>query len=157
MTTIKHTWLATTFPCPYPMQAPFPQYIWWLTVLDRSFHNLLLNETKCSRDQPIANDDKMQSVIANMVSLQAVIMCLTKTNVEWRNYGFIQGYKYVFNKLYAASRHIFSSSSELTTSSYHKHGGTVISATDRCTHRVHLSGEDVTGDGRWSYFTLLGK
>jgi hypothetical protein len=47
-------------------------------------------------------------------------------------------------------------SSEIS-STYHKRGGTAISATDRWTHRVHLYGEDTTGAGIWSYFTLLYK
>jgi hypothetical protein len=43
------------------------------------------------------------------------------------------------------------------SSTSHKGGGTVTSATERWTHHVRLSGEDATGTGRWSYFTILGK
>jgi hypothetical protein len=92
-----------------------------------------------------------------MVSLQSGITCLTETNVEWRNYGFRQAYKEAFTKHYQSSRHVFSSSSEVYQSSYHKRGGTVTSATDRWTHRVRKSGEDSTGAGRWSFFTMFGK
>jgi hypothetical protein len=92
-----------------------------------------------------------------MVSLQSGITCLTETNIEWRNYGFRQAYKYASTKHYQASRHVFSSSSEVAQSSYHKRGGTVIFATDRWTHIVHKSGEDSTGAGRWSFFNMLGK
>jgi hypothetical protein len=87
---------------------------------------------------PLSDDDKLQSGISNMVSLQAGITCLAETNVEWRNYSCRQGYKAAFTKLYSALRHIFSSSSEISSTS-HKRGGTVTSATDRWTHRVHLS------------------
>jgi hypothetical protein len=104
----------------------------------------------------ITVDDKLQCGIANMISLQSGTPCLTETNVKWRNYSSHQGYKYAFTKLYASSRHNFSSSSEIS-SSHHKRGGTAISATDRWNHRIYLSGEDSTGAGRWSYFTLLGK
>jgi hypothetical protein len=79
----------------------------------------------------MANYDKFQSGIANMVSLQAAITCLAKNNVEWRIYGYIQGYKEGFNKTYGAYIHMFSSSSELSSTSYHKLGGTFISVTDR--------------------------
>jgi hypothetical protein len=106
--------------------------------------------------KPITTNDKLQSGISNMVALQAGITCPTETNVEWWNYSSRQGYKDALNKLYAAFHHTFSSSSEIS-SSCHKRGGTAISATNRWTHRVHLSGEDSTGGGRWSYFTLLGK
>jgi hypothetical protein len=78
-----------------------------------------------------------------MVSIQAGIICLTETNVEWRKYGFRQGLKDGFDNIYAASRHIFSSSCEIAASPDHKHGGTIISATDQ-------SGEDSPGAGRWS-------
>jgi hypothetical protein len=107
--------------------------------------------------RPIANDDKLQSGLANMVLLQSRITCLTETNVEWSKYGYRQCFKDGFNKIYAASRHIFSSSSEIASDSYHKRGSMLISATDRWTHIVHLSGEDSTGAGIWSYFTLLRK
>jgi hypothetical protein len=79
-----------------------------------------------------------------MVSLQAGITRLTETNVEWKNYSFRKGHKNVFAKLYDSSRHTFSSSSEIL-STYHKSGGTLISATDRWTHCVHLSDEDTPG------------
>jgi hypothetical protein len=66
-----------------------------------------------------------------MVLLQSGITCLTEPNVEWRNYGFRQAYKDAFMKHYKSSRHDFSSSSEVSQSSYRKRGGTVIFATDR--------------------------
>jgi hypothetical protein len=78
--------------------------------------------------KPLPDDEKLQSGISNMVSLQAGITCLTETHVEWRNYSCRQGYKSAFTKLYSASRHMFSSSSELSSTS-HKRGGTVTSAT----------------------------
>jgi hypothetical protein len=78
-------------------------------------------------------------------------------NIKWRNYGFFQAYKGAITKYYKSSRHVFSSSSEVAQSSYHKRGGTVISATDSWTRRVHKFGEDFTGAGRWSFFTMLGK
>jgi hypothetical protein len=101
------------------------------------------------------NDDKLQSGIFNVVALQAGITCLTETNVEWHNFSCRQGYKDAVTKLYSASRHRFSSSPE-TSSTPHKRGGTVTSATGR-THRVHFAGQDSTGGGRWSYFTIIGK
>jgi hypothetical protein len=58
--------------------------------------------------KPIANDNKLQSGLTSMVSLQARITCLAESNIEWRKYGFRKGYKEGFNKLYAASRHISS-------------------------------------------------
>jgi hypothetical protein len=97
----------------------------------------------------VATNDKLQSGIANMVSLQAGIICLTESNVEWQNYSFRQGYKAAFAKLYAAPRHTFSSYSKVSTM-YHKRGCTAIYATDRWTHHVQLAGEDSTGAGRWS-------
>jgi hypothetical protein len=84
-------------------------------------------------------------------------MCLTETNVEWSNDIYRQAYKYAFTKLYQSSRHAFSSSSEISQSSYHRRGGTAISATNRWTHHVHKSGEDATGAGRWSFFAIMGK
>jgi hypothetical protein len=106
--------------------------------------------------KPLADDNKLQSGISNMVSLPNDIPCLTETNVEWRNYGCREGYKDAFTKLYSTSRHIFSSSSEIA-SSYHKPGDTVTSVTNRWTHHIHLSGEDSTDVGIWSFFNLLGK
>jgi hypothetical protein len=103
------------------------------------------------------NDSKLQSGIGNMVSLQSGITCLTETNVEWRNYGFRQAYKDAFTKYYQSSRHVFSSSSEVYQSSYHKRGGTVTSATYRWMHIVHKSGEYSTGAGLWSFITMIGK
>jgi hypothetical protein len=67
------------------------------------------------RIKPIANDDKLQSGIATILSLQAGITCLTETKVEWRKYGYRQGYKDCFNKLYALSIQIFGSSSEIAS------------------------------------------
>jgi hypothetical protein len=66
-----------------------------------------------------ANDDKLQSGIANLVEFQAGIACLTGMHIEWRNFSCRQGYKADFTKLYSASRHSFSSSSE-TSSTPHK-------------------------------------
>jgi hypothetical protein len=40
--------------------------------------------------KPIKEDAKLQGGIGNMVSLQSGIMCLTETNVEWRNYMYRQ-------------------------------------------------------------------
>jgi hypothetical protein len=107
--------------------------------------------------KPVSNDTKLQSGIGNMVSLQSGSTFLTETNIECRYYGFRQAYKDAFTKHYQSSRHVFISSSEVAQSSYHKRGGTVISATYRYTRRVHKSGEDSTGAGRWSFFTMLGK
>jgi hypothetical protein len=84
-----------------------------------------------------------------MVSLQFMIICLTETNVEWCKYGYQECFKDGFNKLFAASRHIFNS--------YYETSCTLIPGTDRRTRIVHLSGKDSTGADRWSYFTLLGK
>jgi hypothetical protein len=36
-------------------------------------------------------------------------------------------------------------------------GGTAITAVNRCTHRMHKSGQDSTGAGSWSWFTVLGR
>jgi hypothetical protein len=106
--------------------------------------------------KPINADEKLQSGIANMISLQAGIACLRETNVEWQNFSFQQGYKNTFSKLYSVSRHIFSSSSEIA-STYHTCGGTYIFATERWTHHVHRYIKDATGAGRWSFLTILGK
>jgi hypothetical protein len=57
----------------------------------------------------------------------------------------------------AASRHPFSSSSEILEGTYFKMGGTVTTALNRWTHRMHISGQDKTGAGRWSWFTVIGK
>jgi hypothetical protein len=89
--------------------------------------------------KPVATNDKLQSGIANMISLEAGIICLTEINGKWLNYSFRQGYKDAFTKLYTASHHTFSSSSKVS-STYQKRGGTAISATDRWIHRVHLAG-----------------
>jgi hypothetical protein len=97
--------------------------------------------------KPFTNDAKLKSSIGNMVSLQLGTTCLSETSVEWRNYGFRQAYKDAFIKHYKSPRHIFSSSSEVAQSSYHKLGGSFTSATDRWTHRVHKSREDSTGAG----------
>jgi hypothetical protein len=68
--------------------------------------------------KPLSDDDKLQSGISNMVSLQPGITYLTEMNVEWRNYSCRQGYKSSFTKLYSASRNIFSSSSEISSISH---------------------------------------
>jgi hypothetical protein len=80
--------------------------------------------------KPIANNDKLQSGLSNMMSLQAGITCLTEKNFEWCKYYFLQDFKDGVDKLFDESRHIFSSSSEIASESYHKRGGSLISATD---------------------------
>jgi hypothetical protein len=49
--------------------------------------------------KPIVTNDKLQNGVANIVTLQAGIMCPTENSVEWRNYGFRQGYKDGLKKL----------------------------------------------------------
>jgi hypothetical protein len=45
----------------------------------------------------------------------------------------------------------------MTEGTYSKMGGKAITAVDRWTHRMHKYGQDPTGAGRWSWFTVLGK
>jgi hypothetical protein len=92
---------------------------------------LRINAQNVQGIKPVKNSTKLQSGIGNMVSLQSGITFLTETNAEWRNYGFCQAYKEAFTKHYQSSWHVFSSSRKIVQSSYHKCGGTVISATDR--------------------------
>jgi hypothetical protein len=75
--------------------------------------------------KPIANDNKLQSGLVNILSLQSGITCLTEKNVKWRKYGYQKCFKDGVNKLYAASRHMFCSSSEIASDSYPKPGGTL--------------------------------
>jgi hypothetical protein len=101
--------------------------------------------------KPLANDEKLQNGIANLVAPQAGIACLTEMNVEWRRISCRQGC--IYQTLFLMEKQI----QLLLIDILYFTGGTVTSETYQWTHHVNLAGEDYMGGSRWSYFTILGK
>jgi hypothetical protein len=85
------------------------------------------------------------------------IAALHETNAEWNQYGFREQYAKAYCDHTTASKHLFTYSSEMAEGTYFKMGGTSITVIDRLTQWMHKSGQDATGVGRWSWFTVLGK
>jgi hypothetical protein len=106
---------------------------------------------------PKEKDPKSTEGIENIVKLQAGIAALQETNTEWKQFAFCDQYAKAYRDHTTASRHSFSSSNKTTEGTYFKMGGTAITAVYRWTHHMHKYGQDSTGAGRCSWFTVLGK
>jgi hypothetical protein len=106
---------------------------------------------------PKESDPNLKVGIENIVKLQAGIASLKKNNAEWNQYPFKEHYEKSYCNHITESRHSFSSSSEMAEGTYFKMGETSITSLYIWTHQLHKSGQDATGAGSWSWFTVLGK
>jgi hypothetical protein len=100
------------------------------------------------------NDPKLRAGIENIVKLQAGIASLQETYAEWNQYALKEQYAKSYRDHTTASCHSCSSSRKITEGTYFKMGGTAITSLDRWTRRMQESGQDETGAGRWSWFTV---
>jgi hypothetical protein len=102
-------------------------------------------------------DPNLTAGIENIIKLQVGIAALQEKNTELNQFAFRDQYAKAYQYHTTSSRHSFSYSSETPEGTYFKMGGTVITAVDRWTHRMHKSGQDSTGVGRWYWYTVLCK
>jgi hypothetical protein len=73
---------------------------------------------------PKEQDPKLASWIENLIQLQAGSVGLVETNTEWNRYSYKEQYAKVHCPMATASRHSFSSLSEIVKGTYFKIGGT---------------------------------
>jgi hypothetical protein len=95
--------------------------------------------------------------IENLMKLQAGIVGLTESNEEWNIYSYKEQYAKSYRPMAKASRHLYSSSSEMVEWTCFNIYGTVTTILDGWTHRMHKSGKYKAGAGRWSCFTVICK
>jgi hypothetical protein len=100
---------------------------------------------------------KLTAGIENIIKLQVAIVVRQEMNAEWNQHGYRDQYAKAYRDHTTASRHSFSSYSEMAEGTYFKMGGTEITEIERWTHRMHKSGQDARGAVRWPWFTVLGK
>jgi hypothetical protein len=62
---------------------------------------------------PKYKDPKLAAGIENLIKLQAGIVGLTETNAEWDHYSYQEQYDKAYHPMMMASRHSFSSSSDI--------------------------------------------
>ena len=89
-------------------------------------------------------------------SSKADIICLAETNLNWP---ILQYNSRLNNRIRAFFREFYSSASNNKHETFNKsqRGGTCTIAVNQITHRVHRSGIDTSGMGRWSWVQIDGK